>query len=55
MAEVITAGITADGYPLMLECGRAREPSQAYIRSIIDAPNPEHETWVAPSIWRAKS
>jgi hypothetical protein len=26
-----------------------------YIRSIIALPNPEHDTWVAPGISRAKS
>jgi hypothetical protein len=28
---------------------------QTYMFSIITWPNPEHETWVAPSISRAKS
>jgi hypothetical protein len=31
------------------------EASDSYMFSIMTSPNPEHDTWLAPSISRAKS
>ena len=55
VADIATTRVAAFG---CLASAGQRGPapeSRDYMRSIIALPNPEHDTWVAPGISRAKS